>query len=436
LERNDKVQVESDGVKSVVKEEDDPIIERELEEEDTEFHQLSKGDEMTFDFCISESHIGFFFNMLNQGLPLDCQRDYSNWICACEGENLMATCLLSTFVGMCIPGKYATFLDFSVDFLKPVRKNKRYKLSGKVKFKSETTLSLLESVEVHDLEGEQQLCMSGKLNAKVNEPPVTMPSISSLNKNGLDLGLKGKVVLITGASRGIGEMTAKMFALYSSKVAVNYFRGKDDAERIISEITEYGGEAIAVCADVSDRSQTDHMISTVFDRFGAIHIMVNNAVRDARSIPFMELTWDDVQKDIDVTVKGAFNCCQGVLPSMKKNGGGRIINVSTIFADYPPPDQSKYVVSKSALVGLTRSLAVEFAASNILVNMVVPSIVETDLTKHVPKMVLKGMENDVPMKRLASPLDVAKAVIFLASSLASFTSGQKIMVTGANPPLL
>jgi len=159
-------------------------------------------------------------------------------------------------------------------------------------------------------------------------------------------------------------------------------------------------------------------------------------VRDAYSVPFMELEWQELQQDIDVTIKGMFNCCQEVLPLMLKNKWGKIINVSTVFTDNPPPGQAKYVISKSGIVGLTRSLAVEFAAENIQVNMVVPSITETDLTKHVPKMFLEGMRKNTPMRRNAAPVDVAKAVVFLSSSLASFTTGQKIMVTGGNPPFL
>jgi len=121
---------------------------------------------------------------------------------------------------------------------------------------------------------------------------------------------------------------------------------------------------------------------------------------------------------------------------MMENKGGKIVNIGTIATDNPPANQAKYVVSKSALVGLTRSLAVEFAAHNIQINMVVPNFVETDLTKHIAKMFVEKIKNDTPMKRLALANDVAKAVVFLASSQASFTTGQRIMVTGGAAPFL
>ena len=259
-----------------------------------------------------------------------------------------------------------------------------------------------------------------------------MPNITELREKALDLQLKNKVVLITGASRGIGETTAKLFSLYGAKVAVNYLNGRDDAERIVKEITGSGGAAIAVCADVSNGEQVRAMVKTICAEFGTIDILVNNAVSNAFESEFMTLSWEEVQKDIDVIVRGAFNCCKEVIPHMIKNGQGKIINVSTVYTDNPPAHQVKYVVAKSGLVGLTRGLAVELASRNIQVNMVVPSVVETDLTAGINKMVLKGMIQNTPMKRLASSVDVARAIVFLASSLNSFTTGQKIMVTGGN----
>jgi 3-oxoacyl-[acyl-carrier protein] reductase len=121
---------------------------------------------------------------------------------------------------------------------------------------------------------------------------------------------------------------------------------------------------------------------------------------------------------------------------MLDRGGGRIVNISTVAADDPPPEQTKYVMAKSALVGLTRSLSIELAPKNILVNMVVPNFVETDLVAHVPDGFRKKLAHDTPLGRHASPIDVARAVVFLASSYASFTTGQKIMVTGGGAPYL
>ncbi len=263
-----------------------------------------------------------------------------------------------------------------------------------------------------------------------------MPTVRQLKESALDMGIKDKVVLITGASRGLGETTAKLFALSGAKVIVNYFHGKHDAERIVNEIIEEGGEAFEVQADVSDLLQVRRMVQKAVEKYGNVNVLVNNAVKDFKPISFSRLTWEEIQKDIDVVVKGAFNCCKEVIPLMLKQGGGKIINLGTVATDNPPANQIKYVISKSGLVGLTRSLSIEFAAKNIQINTVVPNFVETDLVSHIPDVYRKKIAQDTPMQRNAQPIDVAQAVIFLASSYSSFTTGQKIMVTGGGAPYL
>jgi 3-oxoacyl-[acyl-carrier protein] reductase len=224
--------------------------------------------------------------------------------------------------------------------------------------------------------------------------------------------------------------------LLGAKVIVGYHRGAEDAARIVAEIRAEGGDATAAAADVTRPDQVRSLVGLGVERYGTIHILVNNAVRDYRPIPFLDLAWDEVQSDLDVAAKGAFLCCQQVIPLMLAQGGGKIINISSIAVDNPPQGQTKYVMAKSALVGLTRSLSIEYAARNIQVNLVVPSFVETDLVAHVPDGFRRKIARDTPMQRLASPIEVAQAVVFLASAFSSFTTGQKVMVTGGGAPYL
>ena len=412
------------------------IVKDVLVEQEFQFDQISKGDEWNLRFMISKHHAHSVYDIVSEGLLSDWQFSLPDWLNKCNVPNLLSTCLFSTLVGMCMPGKYAIFTGFRGMFSKPIQWDKEYVMTGRVEFKSLSTFTIVENVLIHDTKNKEEPYATGQINASVSEPPGKMPSIELLENSEMELQLRDKVVLITGASRGIGETAAKLFSLYGAKVVINYFHGKEDAGRLVNEIIAHGGSAIAIQADVSDRQQVNRMIAAVCDKYRTIDILVNNAVRDFYPIPFMELIWDDFQRDIDVTVKGAFHCCQEVLPFMVERKSGKIVNMSTVVAEYPVANQAKYVVSKSGLVGLTRSLAVEFAQYNIQVNMVVPSIVATDLTKCVPKILLEGVKNDTPMKSNATPVDVAKAVIFLSSNLSMFTTGQKVMVTGGNPPFL
>lgn len=403
-------------------------------EQTYQFSELSKGQSAELRFGVADSHLEAFHRLVAQGLAGDAAS--SPIRLTVQPAEVMAVCLLSTLAGMCLPGRYATLMEFSMAFTSSIRLGATYKLAGLIEHKSQSTGILSEAICIQELDGRQDACASGSARVKVNDAEVKGPSMAALRDEESDLGLKGKVVLITGASRGIGATTAKLFAVHGAKVVVNYNRGQEAARQVVGEIKEGGGNAFAVQADVSDREQVRRMVAEVRRVYGPVQVLVNNAVADAYPVTFPELTWDALQQDLDVVLKGAFNCCQEVLPMMTENRWGRIINLSTIFTDNPPIGQTKYVTSKSALTGFTRSLAKELAGSNIEVNMVVASIVETDLSKHVPKMFLSGMKHDTPMKRHATTADVAKAIVFLASSLASFTTGQRIMVTGGNPPFL
>jgi 3-oxoacyl-[acyl-carrier protein] reductase len=405
-----------------------------ISEQAFRFDELAKGQKADVRFAVADSHIEAWHNLVAQGLAGDTSKPpiYQT----VHPANVMAVCLVSTLAGMCLPGKHATLMEFSVAFASPIRLGTAYRLAALIEHKSPSTGILSEALSIYGLDDRKDPCASGTVRVKVNEAEVKGPSMAALRQEESDLQLKDKIVLITGASRGIGATTAKLFAVHGAKVAVNYHKGQEEAKRIVGEIKESGGDAFAVRADVSDREQVRYMVEEVRRVYGPVQVLVNNAVANAYPVSFQELTWDSMQQDLDVVLKGAFNCCQEALPAMVENRWGRIVNLSTIFTDNPPTGQTKYVTSKSALTGLTRSLAKEMAVFNIQVNMVVASIVETDLSKHVPKMFLSGMKNDTPMKRHATTGDVAKAIVFLASSLASFTTGQRIMVTGGNPPFL
>ena len=270
----------------------------------------------------------------------------------------------------------------------------------------------------------------GKASALVNAPSRRMPTMQELKASALDSGLKDKVVLITGASRGVGEITAKLFGLLGAKVIVNYYRGAEDAARIVSEIQAEGGDAVAAPADVARPDEVKLAGST-----GGREVRDDSHTRQQRRArlpadPLLNLTWDEIQRISTWSARARSCAASTSFRSCWRKGEGKIINISSVAVDNPPADQTKYVMAKSALVGLTRSLSVEYAARNIQVNLVVPNFVETDLVAHIPDGFRRKIARDTPMQRLASPIEVAQAVVFLASSSSSFTTGQKIMVTG------
>lgn len=393
--------------------------------------QIEAGATDGLDLEMTAGAAGAFLSLLALGLRGEEGRTTGKpvglWI-----PNLLAILSLSTSVGVSLPGASATFLDFSASCPGALEFDTVCRLSGTVTHRSRATRIIKKQVTVA---AGSEVVLSAKVSALVNEAPRAMPTSAELKQQAAaDWGLAGKVALVTGASRGIGETTAKLLALCGATVVVNYHRGVEDATRVAEEIRAAGGDCSAVAADVSDAAQVRRMMAQVVERHGTVDVLVNNAARDFRPAPFLELTWEDVQRDLDVIAKGAFLCCQEVIPMMLRAGGGKIVNISSVATDNPPPDQTKYVMAKSALVGLTRSLSIEFAPKNIQVNLVAPNFVETDLVAHVQEGFRAKLAQQTPMRRHASAVDVARAVVFLASSFASFTTGQKVMVTGGGAP--
>lgn len=403
---------------------------------DARLEEIVKGQKDGFRFSVSARSLREFAGILADGVggqPGPDMGTVQERFCL---PNLVAVQLLSTSVGICLPGASATFLEFSASGRGELELDTMYRLDAEVTHLSRSTRIVKKRFTIAGADRAEEPLFQGSAIALVNKPARTMPSSQELKASALDPGLKDKVVLVTGASRGIGETTAKLFALLGAKVIVNYHRGGDDAARIVEEIRSQGGEAVAAHADVTQPEDVRALVELGIGKFGAIHVLVNNAARDFRPTPFLQLTWDEVQKDLDVIVKGTLLCCQQAIPHMLAQGGGKIINISTVAVDNPPPDQAKYVLAKSALVGLTRSLSIEFAARNVQVNLVVPNFVETDFVAHVPDGFRGRIARDTPMQRLGSPTEVAQAAVFLASSYSSFTTGQKIMVTGGGAPYL
>ena len=409
------------------------LLENEIEMRACELADLAAGQLESFKFSVSEPGIECLRSTLATGLRLKSQKSLGK--SEFHYGNLLAILMFSTLVGMRIPGSTATFVEFSASVDRDVANDVSYELTGTVAHVSKAARVVKTDIQVR-ADSERSEALTGRTVTLVNSKPSPMPSLAELRTSAVDLGLRDSVALVTGASRGIGETIAKLLALFGAKVVINYFRGKDDAERIASEIVHDGGEAIALQADVRDFDEVSSMIDQAVRQFGGIDILVNNAVRDFRPVGFAELTWEDIEMDIDVTVKGALNCCRVVAPIMSDRGGGKIVAISSSAVDDPPPNQIKYVVSKSALDGLVRALAVEFAPRNIQVNTVVPHFVETDLTAHIQESFRDKIARESPMGRNATAIDVAHAVVFLASAFSSYTTGQRLLVTGGRPPYL
>lgn len=240
--------------------------------------------------------------------------------------------------------------------------------------------------------------------------------------------LQGKVALVTGASRGIGRAIALDLAAAGAHVAVNYVSRADAAHEVQEAVHALGRESIVVRADVAIATDVARMVTQVVTHFGQIDVLVNNATlhRGRRVHRLPEEDWDAV---IDSCLKGAYHCCQHVVPHMMERQSGRIINISSVVGRVGWPGDTAYGAAKAGLVGFTRSLAKEVASYGITANVVMPGYVRTDMTAALTSKNIEQMLTLIPLGRGGEPGEVAEVVTFLASR-AAYVTGAVYVVDG------
>ncbi len=245
-------------------------------------------------------------------------------------------------------------------------------------------------------------------------------------------GFKGQVVLVTGGSRGIGRATAAAFGRAGAQVALTYRSQKSDADAVVQEIVDGGGEAFALQADITDPAASAAIVDAVVKRWGRLDVLVNNAgiTRDTLVMRMSEADWDVV---IQTNLRGPFLTSKAALRPMLKQRYGRIVNVSSIAGVAGNAGQANYSAAKAGLIGLTKALAKEVGSRNITVNAVAPGFITTDLTKDLPSELLERARLAAATQRIGTPEDVAPAIVFLASKEASYITGQVLGIDGGLP---
>ncbi len=242
--------------------------------------------------------------------------------------------------------------------------------------------------------------------------------------------LSGKTAVVTGASKGIGAGIARAFAKEGANIVVNYARGKQDAEKVSVDIQSAGGKSITVQADVSKKADVDKLFAEAKKAFGKVDILVNNA-GVYEFAPIEEITEDSYRRQFDLNVLGTLLSTQAAVKAM--NGGGSIINLSSVVSLTPPPSGSVYSATKGAVDVITRSLAQELGPRNIRVNSLAPGLVETEGTRAAgtSEGEFKNYAlSRTPLGRVGEPEDIAKVAVFLASDDSGWMTGEVLPVGG------
>lgn len=244
--------------------------------------------------------------------------------------------------------------------------------------------------------------------------------------------LSGKVILITGASRGIGAATAKRLARCGAAVVINYHQNRDRALEVLQEIEKGGGSAMIFQADVTQKKQVEEMARAVREKFSDVDVLVNNAYLPFEVNPLHQISWEGLEKAVRYELAALHNCARAFIPGLIEKKKGKIIVVSSRLAQQPLPRLGAYAAAKAALEAMANTMAIELGPLGITVNVVTPAMTLTDASAIMPEEYKERVRQSRPLRKHLYPEDIAGTIAFLATDDADMLTGSNVLVTGGS----
>lgn len=338
-------------------------------------------------------------------------------------HGMLSASFISTIIGTKIPGDGALWFSQSLEFLLPVRVGDTITVVAEVIAKHESIHAIELQTDIYNQH--KQKVITGRSKVKVIEQELTESNETNELEN------PSKVALVIGATGGIGYTTALKLAEEGYDVAVHFNSNESKAEDLVRKIILLKKKSFSIQSSILDEKPVLEMVSKVEKRLGHITLFVNCAAIKIPNIKLDSLVWEDVQLHLDINLKANFILAKAIVPIMKQNKTGKIVFItSQVTESTPPLEWLPYVTAKYALNGFAKSLAVELAPYKINVNLVSPGVTETELISDIPEKTRMLISAKTPLRRLAQPIDIANAIVFLASKNSTYITGETIRING------
>ena len=386
------------------------------------YEEIEVGTKQQLIHKITQSDIEKFVDLSGDDNKLHVDKDFASKTCFKKPvvHGMIGASFISTIIGTKLPGDGALWFSQTLDFLLPVRVGDEITVVAEVikKIDKEQIIEL----DIRIFNQNRQVVTKGISKVKV---------IEELQET-TEMRVKPdtKVALIVGGTGGIGFATCIQLAKDGFDIIIHYNSNKDKAKAIQNEIIRLGRKAVIFQADITNENSINDLIEFGLRKFDKFDVLVNCAAVSIPNIKVTDLLWSDFLNQFEMNIKVNLLLIKGGLPSMIKNKFGKIITIGTMASDKPNTSWAHYITAKSALEGFTKSLAFELAPKGVLINMISPGMVDTELTADIPEKIKLITAAQTPLRRLATPQDVAGAISFLASDKSDFLSGENIRING------
>jgi len=384
-----------------------------------DFDSIDVGETRSLTRTITEADVRRFVEMTGDDNPLHVDRAFAEETSFKDVvvHGMLGASFISTVIGTQLPGPGALWVSQNIEFLLPVRLGDELTVTCTVTRKHERERLLELDTNIVNQNGQIVLSGQGKVKLLTGAAKAAKP----------EPGERPAVAIVTGGAGGIGAAICRRLAADGNAVVINYRGRREKAEALAAEL----GNAIAVQADISNEAGAEALYRAATQAYGAVGILVNNASPRINPKPFATSTWSDFQAHIDVQLKGAYLMSKLCVPEMAARKWGRIVNIGSQVIEGPPSiGWTGYAVAKAALATLTRYLAAELGPQGVTVNAVAPGMTETSLIGDIPEKLQMMVARQTPLRRLATPQDIAAAVAHLVSDDAAFVTGHSLSVNG------